>query len=793
MRRVYFGLTQIVYALSTVLILWLGIEFINAMDIINVKDKDVFVFMDASNTFIVLMVAMMSIIVGIIIKREAVGYSNLINCYIMVLLLTLCYVFLKNEDEKCRLSYIVLYIFSYTALKCMQTYIHMDNTLEEKGLELFSEETAGGSFLSKSQIKAYEQIIEVVDSQEKQESINLALIAGWGKGKTTIINEVIKNLKNRKKTENQYFILEINAVTFEKNADLVEYVNRYFETLFHRYVIKSNFLLGDIPYLTILAELIDEEKGTVIKRGIDNLWKGDKFVDITRERLIFSEQVQRLLRVSKRKNIILIIDDADRRNATNQIKRVLAEFSAIKGIICIVLLSDQNDIRYRPGSETTGEIIEKDTMSDLDKYIHLRIRMDQDKQIENAESIKQYMIMAYKNVMKGSVKLRGVECPNMLDASILKVNASYSTFVKGKQLKANALFDLFFENLCVQDIHFGTALEEIVIEYFNNCIEVQNYNMSVNELSDEIKKYLLPDVGMQWNMYKVIENEEFTWIESIESAIGQMLGSMFLVLDALKNNAEKKILKPGELVDLFQLNALVNDNLMQKAGIHIQMREIIPMLHYRDFTTIIYLAFGKDVDKINKCIKVGDYDTVYMELKNKYQELLNTMVMILTLKDFLIYVRKIMNNYRTLKIQLRESVVLRINYLDYLLEEWSVSEEIIKQVNGYKELFAFKDDVSITSGRLKDYINNMLYTKYILGYGTNNIRERLEKTQRRVVWITCIENDKYIVICLPNEKENHYIIKDMRGNLLEEVSEALMKKAESDRKELGIVFSEYEY
>lgn len=539
-RKIYFGVAQIVYAIFTVLIAWLGSEFIIAMDIIKVKDKDVFAFLDGSNALLVLVIAMVVLIVGIIIKRESVELDNLINGYIMVLLLTVCYVFLKNENLKCRLAYIALYVFSYTVFKYLRSDIRMDDIIEEKGLELFSEETADGSFLSKSQIKAYEQIIEVVDYQEQKESINLALIAGWGKGKTTIINKVIKNLKSRKETENQYFVLDINAVTFERNADLVEYVNKYFENLFHRYVVKSNLLLGDIPYLTILAELIDEEKGNAIKRGIDSLWKGNRFVDITRERQIFSEQVQHLLSVSKRKNIILVIDDADRRDAANQIERVLAEFSAIRGIICIVLLSDQNDIRYRPGKGTTGEISEKNTMSDLDKYIHLRIRVEHDNQIENAESIKQYMNMAYKKVAQRQLNLKYVECPNILNASILKPVAFYSNVVSEKELTGNILFDLFFENLCVQDLHFGTALEELVIEYFNNCMEVQNYNLSVKELPDEIKKFFLTEFGMQWNMYKSIKMEDFIWVDSVENTIRQMQGSMLLILNALKNNVEKK-------------------------------------------------------------------------------------------------------------------------------------------------------------------------------------------------------------------------------------------------------------
>ena len=90
--------------------------------------------------------------------------------------------------------------------------------------------------------------------------------------------------------------------------------------------------------------------------------KGNSFVDLEKERILFNDQVRRLLEASKRKNIILIIDDMDRTYHKENIIKLLSEFSSINGLITIVSLNKELN-KKEEGQE----------YNELDKYIHIII------------------------------------------------------------------------------------------------------------------------------------------------------------------------------------------------------------------------------------------------------------------------------------------------------------------------------------------------------------------------------------------------------------------------------------
>lgn len=79
---------------------------------------------------------------------------------------------------------------------------------------------------------------------------------------------------------------------------------------------------------------------------------------------------------------------------------------------------------------------------------------------------------------------------------------------------------------------------------------------------------------------------------------------------------------------------------------------------------VAVLLFDKEEwKKINKTIKSKDYELAKKMLMNKGRLVCNFYLVVLVLTDFMEYFRNVLNNYRTLKMQLREAEFVKLNYL----------------------------------------------------------------------------------------------------------------------------------
>ena len=589
------------------------------------------------------------------------------------------------------------------------------SAIKARKANLFSENTVDKNMLSTNQKKVLDDIINLVDDRESHDSINVALASSWGSGKTSIIDSFIEIIDNRKEG-NRYFVLKINILTFSKITDLVEYVSDYFEELFFEYSVDFATFLSDFSYLSLISDLLDEKKSSVVRKIANNIWNADKFIDIEKERELYSNKIQKLLKLSGRKNIILIIDDADRSEFKEKIIRLLLKFSSIEGIICLILLGEDYYFSLRPdGTEEYKDIKVSHNVEGIEKYIHVMLKIEDDTKIENEKAIREYLCMAYNRINRKN-EFYFMNCSNVSDHSLLNFNTSFSTRTRdGITQKKNILYDIFFENLNEYKYGFGELLENIVISYFNNCEEVKKLEKIKLNLPNEYKGVFKSENMLMWNMYKNMPDDNFEWFSSISNSIMQMMGSLLLLMNALKNNEEKKLLKKGTIGSIFELNELIHENLFKSVNKEQQeamFRDNIPSeIKNFTFTNTIYILFGEDVDSINKYIKMGEFDKVSYMLKEKYTKLSTLVLMVLTVSDFILYIRKIMNNYRMFKIQLRESNILNLNYIDYLLCNWKPSKKNIDIVNAYKESMSFKEDVNLSWGSFKDYICNMIYAK----------------------------------------------------------------------------------
>lgn len=744
-----------------------------------VSDTDVISIININNGLVIITIYSMIVTACLCWYKTAKNIRNLTNVFVFFLYATLCLALLKDAKLVIKIQYILWYLISYTLCKLCATFLGFKVVEENKKISIFSDETASENMLSSMQKECFNKILDVIELRESGESVNIGLYGEWGRGKTSVIDSVIKQLEKRKKKENKYFILKINASTFEKVANIVDYVGNYFEKLFYQYSIGLSGLFEEITFFSYLADMVDEKKSGAIKSAVYSMLSAHKYVDIETERLLFTDKVQRLLKVSQRKNVILIIDDADRTEVKDKIIAMLSEFSSIKGIITIMLLSDANYVSYRPGkimSENGDETEKKGIEIDkVDKYIHIRIKIEDDIKIENERVIKDYIIKS--NIRNNYKQIYYVNCAKDIKNSIVHYNYGYNTYCNGKDVKdRNVLFDIFLENLRLTDMSFGETLEKLVLDYFNNSEESKVFEKESGKLPENIKHIFNVDNALTWNMYRYFGNEDFQWFNSISSSIMQMMTSMLLLLNGLTNNEKMKALKKGVAKDLIELNNAIIDNLLGRIDDNIMDMNVPYELKNIEFTKTAIMFLGEQLDDVNKKIRDGDFDTVSKLLKQKYTQLSNLLVMVLGLSEFMTYIKQVMNNFRTLKVQLRESMVLNINYLNYLLDDWEISDKVVERVKAMKVQMSFKEDIQISYPSLKIYISNMIYLRYVVGYEENNISDKINASKESIFWMTELEDTSYVVISLKYDNGIEYVVKDMMGNLVLDVSGKLKEQ-----------------
>ena len=80
----------------------------------------------------------------------------------------------------------------------------------------------------------------------------------------------------------------------------------------------------------------------------------------------------------------------------------------------------------------------------------------------------------------------------------------------------------------------------------------------------------------------------------------------------------------------------------------------------------------------------------------------------------------------------------------------------------------------------------MIYAKYIIGYGKKDIGEQIRVSNDIISWLTEFNGKKYIVIKLQSEDGNKVVVKDISGEILNNVSDLLEKKIQDELLEMLI-------
>ena len=604
----------------------------------------------------------------------------------------------------------------------------------------------GRENLTSSQCKALDQLETVIDKRSCIDSFNIGLIGEWGSGKTSVTDTLISEYQGSH--HNQYFVLKISTLSIRETKNIVVYVKKYFEDLFRNYEI--GLAKRNVAFLTSLANSFSDNFsiGKILTEMRD-----DNFSDMEKEKELFTRQVARLLKLSGRKNIIFVIDDTDRNEDEAEITKLLSEFASIAGIISIVSLDSSKDKIVRPNSSKEKTNLAKE---EIDKYIHIRVRIEMAENIEYDNNITKQIISSYEGIASKENYL--IYYGDNDRKSMLDVTKNYNMkkvvpLRTQRENTYNILTDLFFVNLRIGKLTFWEYIGRLINEYIMNTKEL--YELVRKTLTSEIWDKQFYMINIDWKM--LTRKEDFYWVERILINVKYLFSTTYSMVKniSLMKQINKKAYSLETLFDSI---------------------ETADILYFKTI-----LLNEREQEKLDKLICVEEYGIVKNFLFVKMQGIYNLYYIFEILADFLQYLREILNNYRLFKMQLREAEMLNMNYLDYLIREWQPREalsESIWKIRKEDEMFNELDKKLPT---LNSFINNVLLENYILQFGERFDNNELKYSR---IFLYKTNNKTNIVIMQKKDEDENLSLAyylDSLGNSIDTISkedwEKIMQKA----------------
>ena len=619
---------------------------------------------------------------------------------------------------------------------------------------------SGESLLTAAQKKALTQLRTVIDRLKIEESLNIALIGEWGQGKTTITEALIQGYQS-KESLYTFFILKINISAVNKTSDLIKYVENYFISLFNLYSI-SFFEKQTISFLSSLSKAAEENILNISEIA------SSVFCDLEVEKQVFSAQILELLKVSGRKNIIFIIDDFDRSELKEKIKPVLVEFSSINGIISIISMDESHNKKNTEvkidNNENEGEKkannIEIKHYDEIDKYIHLRIRIEKESHIEYENTIREILIKSYNRLdisLQLNQDVEYVEFPLIENGPSFfdKLENLRINIVRGNRTSSGnfkIISDFLFENMKGNRYTFGYALETIANEYILRSKELDPLHFKDKPLD----KMNMEDAqaSFHWISHIIAKDDNFKWINSFYQNAFQLLNCLVEIKNAI-SIADKLLGK----TTINSVESLHKEYLKIKYNFDV----------HEDFEDtskyfIRLIISETDDKKIIENFNQGNYEQAKSIVKEKINMALNFYCPISKLQQFLEYINGIQNNLRSFKMQIREAFLLNENYLDFILNDESrfIKEDAF--LKHLKESDPDLKDLPVNNISLGDYIYRMIIFVIILDSG----RRKIKAKNNKVRMIRYIISGKiyYILIWRDLDNNTKYMILDGIGTIL---------------------------
>lgn len=732
-----------------------------AIGIFDVFDKDIFcITIDRASLCLALLAILLTICIfkmkvmsplHIWLKKTKQYYS------IFLVIIEMIFFYKCQENRQyaiCLLEF--LWIFFLLDFENTKIYKYGYEKVFKDGSNYVEKPVIGRENLTKSQCDTLDQLKDVIDKRQSTDSFNMALIGAWGSGKTSITDTLIYEYEQG---DEPYFILKIGILTLKESKNVVIYVKKYFEDLFKKYEI--GIARQNVAFLTSLSRVFSEK----ISMGnwFENI-NDSGFFDLENEKELFVKQVSKLLKKSNKKNIIFVIDDTDRNEDKEQIIKLLAEFSSIDGIISIILLDKREDISRRTVLAIGNE---EPVYSSIDKYIHVRIRIENDNRVEYDKNVSRQIIAGYQEELKK--KYCYIECQNVSEeVSLFSEMKQYQTIeiIKSKHCmysKNNVLTEIFMENLRKASNSFGDYFEKIIDEYVYHSKELKPYIEEMLSIPYDSWNMETQFVHLQW-----VANPDKGLQQLANNIIGiySVLCTCIRALDWIcKQGARQRM---GSLAEIYEswLSAqfyrtdqsvqYITESIVDNSQLH----------------QVCGIVFGNEgYARLNTEIKKEHYVEVKDTILKKTCEVEKMTWVVVDLMDFMEVIRKICNNYRTLKMELREAELLNINYLDYLIERWQPSDEIQKRIDAFHEL---APDLKLLSGShptILSLVNNILFETYISKYG-----ERKEELARKRIYLYFGVKKNIVVVSKGTQKLKESLFLDCSGEVIANVFQILSEE-----------------
>lgn len=662
--------------------------------------------------------------------------------------------------NKLMLGYMIVFFFYWSLLHLLfnKVFVYSFRDYDTKASYFSERPVVGKEFLTKAQYEALESLIRTIDTRKQIDSVNVALVGEWGTGKTSITNTFIRELQDRNSHDSlkpEYFILMINTQVMNNAKNIIEYINRYITVLFRQYGIILVNGQTNVEFLETMAEMIEGAKPISAFQGMLGRYK-DEFIDVEQERSVFTRNVQELLSASGRKNIIFVIDNIDRMSSNESLLQMLSEFSSINGIITIISLDPQKDSFFQltgRGKAGNSKSEKLEEYNELDKYIHVRIRMPEMDEVEYEKAVSEQIISAasiFCNGVGKAISVHGKYSFSMFSNTRIMDTYEINDHITKYTDDNSMLTDLFFLNFAKLSVSFGEYLEKIVEDHFCKSKELAKFiDFKQFDGSNEVNIKSVKTTA-QWA--NIPNKPHMEWSSRLMTQTEKILMVFAMILKGLlklHHNNDGKIesvkSKIRDYKDIYLF--VINEGILEKS-------DEIDELNYEGLAEIEDLVLiPEEITSLNNLIKSREYGKSFELLKNRMDDVIGLFIFSLVLSDFLKYLRHCISNYRLFKMQLRECEILKVNYLDYLIRQWELSADATTKMNNMREATSTTYSKRWTEYLpLRDIINNVLYEKYILKYGENSIINELNGFEAQLMrkneeeFIMIQKNDKTIIM-----------------------------------------------
>lgn len=336
--------------------------------------------------------------------------------------------------------FIILFLLNFIInLKKFNNFLYKkrnkenNNSLDENICESYEE-------LFPTRQKQVDNIINYINSFDKNSRFTLLLNGQWGAGKTSLINSLEKRYEEISKEE-KINIIFIQPMMFDKKELLVDYFCERLKELF----IEGKMYIGNNSnvenYLNSLLKWMDKKTGTDIQH-ILNL--GSKETDDFRK-IKKSLQNDIYKYTDNFGRIIVVVDDFDRVEAATikEILMFIRELIDFNGINTILLMQYSKIINEDNGL----------TKEYLDKYIDYRIELNK---IDFKEILITFFNKAFnwndmKDLSKSNADISEVlnSFKNNIDLLVKNINKikNFSSFEYKKDNETNSEIDIIYNQI----------------------------------------------------------------------------------------------------------------------------------------------------------------------------------------------------------------------------------------------------------------------------------------------------------------------------------------------------------